>query len=185
MRDVLLERAVGDDLVAVGRHAGVVGETLRMEAAGSPDGGLFVRVIESRPTVADGTLRHRLVLQLTGAPSAEPRAAGPAANRAPMLAVLTKEIPVRVLNCSSSGCLLECPAPLEKGTVASLRLVIQGEELVDHLNVVRCQPIEGGSCYYAGAEFLWTAAPTRQSLRLGIARFHEQTHTGTAVIGRA
>ena len=187
LRDVLVERASGDDFVAIARHAGVIGETLRMEGADAPEGALLVRVIDSRPVVTDGTMRHRLVLRHADAPAAAgsaTRETSPSPSSVQMLAVLTREIPVRVLNCSSSGSLLECPAPIELGTVASLRLLLQGEELIDHLQVVRCRPIEGGSSYYVGGEFLWTIAPTRQSLRVGIGRHLDQPQNFSASTGR-
>jgi hypothetical protein len=187
LRDVLVERTLGDDFVAIGRHAGVIGETLRMEAAEAPEGALLVRVIESRPVVTDGTMRHRLLLRLADASPATGSVGSdtaPVPNSVQMLAVLIREIPVRVLNCSSSGSLLECPAPIELSTVASLRLVLQEEELIDHLQVVRCRPIEGGSSYHVGGEFLWTIAPTRQSLRVGIGRHLEQPQNFSANAGR-
>jgi PilZ domain len=82
------------------------------------------------------------------------------------LAVLGKELRIRVLNCSPSGCLLETRARLEVGTVASLRMTLQGEEFVDDVQVVRCQPIEGaGSIFHIGAQFLWTGTPSPRSLR--------------------
>jgi hypothetical protein len=82
------------------------------------------------------------------------------------LAVLSKEVSVRVLNCSPSGCLIETHVRLEVGTVATLRMRLQGDEFVDDVQVVRCQPIEGaGSIYHVGAQFLWTGTPNPRSLR--------------------
>jgi PilZ domain len=81
-------------------------------------------------------------------------------------AVLTKEFRVQVLNCSSSGCLFEARSRMEIGTIASLRLLWEGEEFVEELRVVRCRQIEGaGSLYHVGAEFLWTDPPGSRSLR--------------------
>ena len=92
--------------------------------------------------------------------------AEPGANGHNALAVLGKELSVRVLNCSPSGCLLETRIRLEVGTVASLRMALQGEEFVDDVQVVRCQAIEGaGSLFHVGAQFLWTGTPTPRSLR--------------------
>jgi hypothetical protein len=82
------------------------------------------------------------------------------------LAVLGKELSVRVLNCSPSGCLIETHARLDVGTVASLRMTLQGEEFVDDVQVVRCQAIEGaGPVFHVGAQFLWTGTPSPRSLR--------------------
>jgi len=165
LRDVLVERATRDEVVVLGRHAGIVGERLRMELSESPEGVREVRVTDSRPVVAEGAVRHRLTLK-----SLDTREDSQAAPGESTLAVLTRELPVRVLNCSSSGCLLESIGRVDVGTVASLRLMVEEEELLDLLQVVRFQPIEGGSSYHAGAEFLWTVAPTVQSLRVGIGR---------------
>ena len=49
------------------------------------------------------------------------------------LGVLTRELHVRILNCSSSGCLVETNAHREIGTIGSLRLAIDGEEFKDAL----------------------------------------------------
>ena len=88
-----------------------------------------------------------------------------------VLAVLTRDVRVRIINCSSSGCLVETGVRLEVGTVGSLRLVLDGDEFTDEVRVVRCQPIEGaGSVHHVGAEFLWTLPPDRQSLRLAMRR---------------
>ena len=82
------------------------------------------------------------------------------------LAGLGKELDVRVLNCSPSGCLIETHARLDVGTVASLRMTLQGEEFVDDVQVVRCQAIEGaGPVFHVGAQFLWTGTPSPRSLR--------------------
>ena len=82
------------------------------------------------------------------------------------VAVLARDIDVRVLNCSASGCLLETRSRLEVGTVASLRLKVDGRELTDQVVVVRCQPIEGaGARFHVGARFLELAPPTPGTVR--------------------
>ena len=82
------------------------------------------------------------------------------------LGVLGKELRVRVLNCSPSGCLIETNSRLDIGTIASLRLSLHGDVFVDDVQVVRCQQIEGaGSVFHVGAQFLWTGSPGDRSLR--------------------
>jgi len=82
------------------------------------------------------------------------------------LGVLGKEVAVRLVNGSPSGCLVETNARLEVGTIASLRVTLNGNEFVDDVRVVRCQQIEGaGSVFHVGAQFLWTATPNGNSLR--------------------
>jgi hypothetical protein len=91
--------------------------------------------------------------------------------RVDKLGVLTRQLPVRLLNCSPSGCLVETSAQLEVGTVGSLRLAINSEEFMDDLMVVRCQAIMGaGSIFHVGAKFLWTDAPGSKTLRRAMER---------------
>jgi len=88
--------------------------------------------------------------------------AGPASP----VGLLTREFRARLLNFSSSGCLVETNRHIEVGTIGSLGFVIDGQEFVDDVQVVRCQPIEGaGSNYQVGARFLWSAAAGRGTLR--------------------
>jgi hypothetical protein len=82
------------------------------------------------------------------------------------LGVLSRDIRVQVLNCSSAGCLLEADASLDVGTVASLRLVVGGQEFSDDVQVVRCRAIAGaGSLHHIGARLLWTCPPGERTLR--------------------
>ena len=73
------------------------------------------------------------------------------------LGVLARDFQARLVNCSPSGCLLETTARLEVGTIGTLRVSIDGRELADDVQVVRCQPIEGASLFQVGARFLLTA----------------------------
>jgi hypothetical protein len=82
------------------------------------------------------------------------------------LGVMTRERQVRLLNCSVSGCLLETSCRLPVGATASIRVNVEGRELTDEVQIVRCQPIAGaGDTYHVGAQFLWTQPLSRQSLR--------------------
>lgn len=82
------------------------------------------------------------------------------------LGVLTRERHIRLLNWSVTGCLLETNCRLPVGAIASLCVTIEGRELTDDVQVVRCQPIAGaGETYHVGAEFLWTQPLGRRSLR--------------------
>jgi hypothetical protein len=87
-----------------------------------------------------------------------------------LLGVLRREVQVRVLNFSGSGCLLESERRMEPGTIGTLRLVVGEDEYSDDVRIVRCQPIEGGSSYHVGAEFVWTTLPHPRSLRRAVNR---------------
>ncbi len=94
--------------------------------------------------------------------------------------LLTREFRARLLNFSSSGCLVETRMRVRVGTIGSLRFVIDGHEFIDNVQVVRCQQIEGaGSLYQVGARFLWSAAAGRGTLQSVLER-SSQPVAGTA-----
>ena len=83
-----------------------------------------------------------------------------------LIGVLARDIDVRLLNVSGSGCLVESRRRLEVGTTAALRLRVEGEEYSDDVLVTRCHEVQGaGATYHVGAEFLWTTPPGGRSLR--------------------
>jgi PilZ domain len=95
-----------------------------------------------------------------------------------LLGVTTRELWVRVLNCSPSGCLLETDTRLDLGVIASLRLIIHGDEFCDDVEVVRCQLVEGaGALYQIGVRFLWNASPDRRALRRAVWQWCHGTAT--------
>ena len=96
-----------------------------------------------------------------------------------LVAVLGREIPVRLLNISGSGCLFAATTMLHEGTTASVRLDFEGVEYTDDVRVVRCTRIEGSSEYHLGMEFLWTTAPGGQSMRRAIASLQAVGIIGT------
>ena len=171
LRDVLIERVGPGEVVAIGRHPAAADDVLTLEA--SERGNVLpVRVLESRPTLVEGTVRHRLSLSMIDKTAESPltQPEGAVNGSGSSLAVLAKTIPVRLLNCSSCGCLLECFAPMDIALIASVHIAMDGEELADDMHIVRCQQIEGSSRYHVGGEFLWTGPPSRHSLRLFHAR---------------
>jgi PilZ domain len=86
-------------------------------------------------------------------------------------AVLTRELRVRVIDVSGSGCLIESGRRLEIGTVGTLRLQLGTEEYADDVVVLRCKAVEGiGSLYQIGVRFLWTTPRHPGSIRHAVAR---------------
>ncbi|HKY20074.1 MAG TPA: hypothetical protein VJM31_02545 [Vicinamibacterales bacterium] len=172
LRDVEVERLQGDRLAVISRHAGFVGQLLTIELVDAPADPFDVCVTESRPSVVDGTVRHRLHLQLVHGD--KPEAPGVFLSEAgPRLGVLAQHVPVRILNCSSAGCLLEADTSLEVGLVGSLRLRIGDQEMADDLKIVRCFSLPGSSSCRIGADFLWITPVGRQSLRRAVS--HQAT----------
>jgi PilZ domain len=98
--------------------------------------------------------------------------------------VLGRQVPVRLMDISSAGCLLESICRLEKGATGLLRVQLEDAEYMDDVRVMRCQESEGGSgLYQLGAEFLWTTPPHERSLRRVIAKLQGAAIRG-ASLGR-
>ena len=71
-----------------------------------------------------------------------------------LVAVLGREVPVRLVDISSSGCLLESGSRLEKGTTGSLRVVYEGQEYSDDVGFKRCRTGGGSrSVFFRGGGF--------------------------------
>jgi hypothetical protein len=91
-----------------------------------------------------------------------------------LVGVLTREVRVRLVNISGSGCLVESTTRLEPGTAGDLRIRIGGELYADDVRITRVQQMQGaGSTWHVGAEFLWTTQPGTRSLRRVVARLRQ------------
>jgi hypothetical protein len=83
------------------------------------------------------------------------------------LAVLTRELRMRMLNCSASGCLVEVNVPLAVSTVASLTVHFEGRQFTDGVLVAWCKAVPGGGArYHAGLRFVWTDAAPPDTVRI-------------------
>jgi hypothetical protein len=66
LRDVVVDRTDGDELMAVSHAPGIVGEEMTLDLLGAGSMlALRVRVLESRPVIISGSVRHRIRLALT------------------------------------------------------------------------------------------------------------------------
>ena len=91
-----------------------------------------------------------------------------------LVGVLTRDVRVRLVNLSVSGCLVETTTKLEEGSAGSLRVRINGDTYADDVRIVRVQQVYGGSStWLVGAEFLWTTQPGIRSLRRVVARLRQ------------
>lgn len=83
-----------------------------------------------------------------------------------VIGVLGRDITVRLLEISRSGCLLESPCAVASGTIGSLAVHIDGQEYADEVRVARCTVLAGaGDTHHVGAEFLTLRTPSEYSLR--------------------
>lgn len=89
------------------------------------------------------------------------------------LSVLAFPVPVRLLDISLSGVLLESTHPVELGTRGTLRFSFAGEPFTADVKVERLTPqapAAGGACFSIGATFVTLS---RQDQRV-IERFADQ-----------
>ena len=65
LRDVVIHRSETGELQAVSTQAAIAGEEMTLDLVGGGETiGLKVRVIDSRPVMVDGAVRHRIRLTL-------------------------------------------------------------------------------------------------------------------------
>ena len=99
-----------------------------------------------------------------------------------LVAVLGREVPVRLVDISPSGCLLESASRLEEGTTGVVRVEYEGGHYMDEIRIMRCRACEGSSAlYHMGAEFLWTSNPRETSLRRVLAKLQASALREAAV----
>jgi len=73
LRNVVIDRPERDELLAVSNAAAVVGEAMSLDLMGGGRSlALKVRVLESRPVIIEGSVRHRLRLALMSALDQQP-----------------------------------------------------------------------------------------------------------------
>lgn len=71
LRDVVIDRMDRDDVVAISQTPGIIGEEMSLDLISSSGCvALRVKVLESRPVVVAGSLRHQLRLVVTTVGSA-------------------------------------------------------------------------------------------------------------------
>ena len=178
--DVIVESHGDDEWIAMGREAAVAGETLILDIvlSDTEEGALRHRlpvcVIDSRPIILDGDIRHRIRLLSRHAVAGPVRTAGQARlmSMSELSAVLMRELRARIIDISEAGCLIEIRRRMEVGTVGTLQLQLGAGEFSDDFDVVRCQAVEGArSLYHVGLRFLWTKPRHAGSIRHAVASY--------------
>lgn len=83
-----------------------------------------------------------------------------------VVAVLGRDVRVRLVDVSNSGCLIHSESRLAEGTTGTLRVTFDGAEYADDVRIMRCRPSNTADQWFElGAEFLWTSHPGAGSLR--------------------
>jgi hypothetical protein len=173
LSDAEIESAGREDVCVISRDAAAIDERMVLEVPGDEtDRTVAVQVTETRPVILDNAVRHFLRLRaLDGGLDHLGLTNGgghPSYGSDKRLAVIVRELAVRLVNCSRAGCLFEADKAIDPGTVGTLSLVIDGHELADHILVVRCQAIAGaGPLHHVGARLLWVETPSAHTIRRG------------------
>ena len=127
------------------------------------------RTVKTRFVFKDGRLRREVQLSIighTGLP--EPKAATEPTrlSGSPMIAAISRRIPVRLVEVSASGCLCDAPTPLEEGSVGFVEVRTPGQHRTEAVRILRTQRAGGSSWPYRMAvEFLTLAPLSTESLR--------------------
>lgn len=75
LRDVVIHRTEGNELQAFSNVPAVAGEEMTLDVMGAGETiGLKVKVVDSRPVMVEGAVRHRIRLAVLKAPRAEANA---------------------------------------------------------------------------------------------------------------
>lgn len=96
----------------------------------------------------------------------------------PCEATIGRDLSVRVLNVSTSGCLIESHISVPPGVTGRLRLTLEGREFAEDVRVVRCVRIAGaGPLHHLGLEFLRPlGAGLQRPIRIAVRRLQVEGH---------
>lgn len=159
IEDVVVERVTGDELWVLSTSPGRPEERLAVDRLGSvPPMVTGVKVVGSDPVMLHGKLCHRLRLSVVANNSWQ-RETG-------LHGGLVRSVPVKLLDVSRGGCLLQSEVPVDAGTHGELQVRAEAGECWDALRVSRCGQVEGaGAPFRIGAEFLRPQAAERFGVR--------------------
>lgn len=85
-----------------------------------------------------------------------------------MRGLLVRQVPVRLVNVSLSGFLIETPNEIGVGTTGELRVEMSGSRRHDQVRVARSVGLAGSTSFYLGGEFSWGARPKNDSVRKAV-----------------
>ncbi len=171
LQQVIVDQMLDDDVVVLSTAPGVRGEVLNLRVGvASAAATRVVSVVTSEPSLAQGHLMHRVRLRPRDVVASLVPVNSGSLDAARPPAMFVRRYPARVINLSRGGCLVQIPAGLCEGTVATLSTEDEagGESIrVTHLG----QRYGGAWPFVAGSEFLPLAVPSGRSLRAMAGRF--------------
>jgi hypothetical protein len=130
------------------------------------------RTVKTRFVFKDARLRREVQLSIighTGIPEANDATEPARSSTTPLVAAISRRLPVRLLEVSASGCLCDASTPLDEGSVGFIDVRTPGHHRSEAVRIVRTLRAGGSSWPYRMAiEFLTLAPLSPESLR-GIA----------------
>ena len=92
-----------------------------------------------------------------------------------MRGLLVKQIPVRLVNLSLSGFLIESETDVHVGSTGELRVDLGDAVYNDEVRVARAVTRAGTSLpYHLGGEFSWANRPRQDSVRLAVRSIEDE-----------
>ena len=140
--DVIVEY-VGKEWIVTSSQPAVEGEIAQLGFGSGESMVLFdVTVLESRPTIVDNFVRHRLRLAIPGSPTTGTpgKSTGEKLQRCWATAVLMRDHEVRLLAFSTLGCAVESDSNIRPRTCGQLRVSLAGVDFVDSVEIVVRRP---------------------------------------------
>jgi hypothetical protein len=172
-QDVEVTRLGGTDAAVITTQTLPLGERVLLEIPderGTISKARLVRAVKSRFVLKDGRLRREVQLSIIGHVGVpDVREPSDGAGSAPVVGALSRRVPVRLVEVSTSGCLWDAPAPLDEGSVGFVEVRTSGQHRTEAVRILRTLRAVGSSWPYRMAvEFLTLAPLAPESLR-GIA----------------
>ena len=98
-----------------------------------------------------------------------------------MRGLLVRRIPVRLLDLSLTGFLLESASQITVGSTGELRVDLGGARCSDHVRVARVVDRQGATLpYQLGGEFSWGDRPAQDSVRLAVRTIESDAPDGVS-----
>jgi hypothetical protein len=145
------------------------GERLLLEIRGARDAKpctVLVRAVGNRPVTDEGALQWHTRLEMI---QRVPRSAFQAARialRQTVMGALIRRVPVRVVEASTVGCVIESPSALREGTVGFVQTRTTSQDCSEAVRIRRLSETSDLAWpYRMAAEFLTLGPPSPDSLR--------------------
>ena len=178
LQDVSIQSAVGDDVIVLAAKFPANCDRLMVQMVGANGEvtSLSAAVVTTAPVLDAGAVRFRLELRIEGFA----RCFGLDSLTGVRMTVDAKELNVpatlvrqysgRLLDISSTGCLVEIAASLIPGAVGRLEAVIEGRLYAEAVRVARVDAVPQGGATHVGLEFLLVSPAVDGSIRAAMLR---------------